>query len=84
MVATGGPIVIVVFVVDHCPHCRALLTDLQRRRVPYRAIDVGREKERLAELERWTWRRQLPVVIDHERCSVGFQGGASSWEELGL
>lgn len=75
---------ITVFIAADCPYCTALVADLNRRRVRYRCFDVGRERERLDELKRLTWERRLPVVVDHERCSVGFGGGASTWRELGL
>ncbi|MEP0774062.1 MAG: hypothetical protein HRF46_06835 [Acidobacteriota bacterium] len=75
---------ITVFVVAECPHCAALIADLERRHVGYRCVDLRRESGRLEELKRLTWERRLPVVVDHERCSVGFCGGSSTWLELGL
>ncbi len=75
---------ITIYIATHCPHCAALVADLERRRVRYRCVDVRREPERLDELKRLTWERRLPVVVDHERCSVGFFGGSSTWRELGL
>lgn len=80
----GEPGVITIYIVTGCPHCTALVADFKRRRVTYRCIDLGREPERLAELGRLTWERRLPVIVDHDRCSVGFGGGSSSWRELGL
>ncbi len=75
---------ITVYIAADCPHCAALVADLQRRRVRYRCVDVARDPRGLDELKRLTWERRLPVVVDHERCSVGFQGGSTSWRELGL
>lgn len=75
---------ITVFIADSCPYCAALVADLERRRVRFRCVDVSRERGRLEELKRLTWERRLPVVVDHERCSVGFAGGSSTWRELGL
>lgn len=75
---------ITVFVVAECPHCTALLADLERRHVQHRCVDVSREPGSLDELKRLTWERRLPVVVDHERCSVGFCGGFSTWQEVGL
>lgn len=75
---------ITIFVVADCPHCTALVADLERRRVRFRCIDVGCEPGRLDELKRLTWERRLPVVVDHERCSVGFCGGSTTWRDLGL
>lgn len=75
---------ITVFIAASCPHCAALVADLERRRVRFCCVDVSHERGRLEELQRLTWERRLPVVVDHERCSVGFAGGSSTWRELGL
>jgi len=31
-----------------------------------------------------TWDRRVPVIVDHERFSVGFAGGSSTFAELGI
>ena len=73
-----------VFVADGCPHCRRLLEDLARRQVRFIRIDLSREPARLADVAALTRERRLPVVVDHERCSIGFEGGSSSFADLGL
>jgi hypothetical protein len=30
------------------------------------------------------WEHRLPVIADHERVSIGFRGGSSTFTELGL
>ncbi len=73
-----------VYVAEGCEHCARLLEDLQRRHVRFVAVNVTREPERIAEVRALTWERRLPVIVDHERCSVGFAGGSSSFAELGI
>jgi glutaredoxin len=73
-----------VYSADGCPHCARLLADLARRRVPFEEVNLSRAPERLAEIVALTWERRLPVVVDHERCSIGFEGSSSSFAELGL
>jgi glutaredoxin len=75
---------IVVYVADRCPSCERLLIDLQRRRVEYVCVDLTRHPERAAEVEALTWDRRLPVVVDHERFTVGFAGLSSTFAELGI
>ncbi len=75
---------VTVYLADGCPHCEALLEDLRRRRVGFVAVNLTREPRRIAELTALTWERRLPVLVDHERCSVGFRGGSSSFADLGL
>jgi glutaredoxin len=73
---------LLVYVADGCPHCAALLADLTRRRVPATVVNLSREPARVEELALLTWERRVPVVVDHERCSVGFAGGSTPLAEL--
>jgi len=72
-----------VFVHPECPHCRALVEDLRKRGVHFHEIRVS-ENEGLRRLEEFCWERRLPVILDHERLSIGFRGASSSFEELGI
>jgi hypothetical protein len=47
-------------------------------------VNLTEDPERISEVVAVTWERRLPVTVDHERCSVGFRGGSSSFAELGL
>ena len=69
---------VVVYVVDGCPHCSELLADLRRRRVEHDVVNLSRSPERVAEVLRLAWERRVPVLVDHERVSVGFRGGSST------
>jgi glutaredoxin len=75
---------VTVYVADGCPHCISLLKDLRRRRVTYVVVNLSAEPGRVAELAALTWERRLPVLVDHERCSVGFAGGSTAFADLGL
>ncbi len=75
---------LVVFTADGCPHSAALCEDLRRRGVRFREVNLSRDPEGMAELRRHCWEHRLPVVVDHERVSIGFRGCASTFGELGL
>lgn len=75
---------VVVFIADGCRHSRALCEDLRRRGVRFQEVNLSREPHRMAELRRYSWEHRLPVVVDHERVSIGFRGGSSTFAELGL
>jgi glutaredoxin len=75
---------ILVFTADGCPHCRALRDDFDRRGVIYREINLSREPQEMARLRELSWEHRLPVVVDHERLSIGFRGSSSTYAELGL
>lgn len=75
---------VTVYVADGCRHCKALLEDLGRRRVGFVVVNLTAEPGRIAELAAVTWERRLPVLVDHERCSVGFEGESTALADLGL
>lgn len=75
---------VTVYVSPRCPHCARLLDDLRRRRVPFLVVDLAEAPERAAEVVALTWDRRLPVVVDHERVTVGFAGASSTFAELGI
>ncbi len=75
---------ILVFTADGCPHCAALCEDFNWRGVAYREINLSREPDEMGRLRDLSWEHRLPVVADHERISIGFHGGSSTFAELGL
>ena len=75
---------VLVFTADGCPHSAALVTDFERRGVRFREINLSREPEEMARFSSLCWEHRLPVVVDHERVSIGFRGAASRFAELGL
>jgi glutaredoxin len=75
---------IVVYTADGCPHCAALCADFDRRGVVYREVNLSREPDEMKRVRDMNWEHRLPVVADHERVSIGFRGGSSTFAELGL
>ena len=75
---------VTVYVADGCPGSAALLEDLRRRHVAFNIVNLTVEPGRIAELVALTWERRLPVLVDHERCSVGFGGQSTAFSDLGM
>jgi glutaredoxin len=75
---------IFVYTADGCPHCEALREDFDRRGVEYREINLSRERAAIERVRELSWEDRLPLVADHERVSIGFNGGSSTFVELGL
>ena len=75
---------LLVFTADGCPYCQALLNDFDGRGVRYREINLSRDPEGIDRLCELSWEHRLPVVVDHERVSIGFRGESSTFAELGL
>jgi glutaredoxin len=77
-------VAVTVYVADGCPHCAGLLADFEHRHVAVAVVNLSREPERAAEVLALTRTPRLPVVVDHERTSIGFAGRSSTFAELGL
>jgi glutaredoxin len=77
-------VAVTVYVAEDCPHCAALLADFERRQVAVAVVNLSRAPERAAEVLALTRTPRLPVVVDHERASIGFAGRSSTFAELGL
>jgi arsenate reductase-like glutaredoxin family protein len=75
---------LLVFVHPDCAASRNLLEDFRRRRVRFTEIDVTTGPEAMERLREWSWESRLPVVVDHERVSIGFRGASTSFDALGL
>jgi glutaredoxin len=75
---------VLVFTADGCPHSRAVVEDFLARNVRFKEINLSREPEEMERLRSLCWEHRLPVIADHERVSIGFRGGSSTFDELGL
>jgi len=72
-----------VFIHPNCPHSKALVEDFRRRGLSFIEIDIS-DDEGLRQLQAVCWEQKLPIVLDHERLSIGFRGLSSTFEELGI
>jgi glutaredoxin len=65
----------VIYGKDSCPYTRAARDDYQARGVPVTYHDVTRDPEAMrAFLELSRGERQVPLILDRGRVSVGFGG----------
>ncbi len=75
---------LLVFTHRDCPHSRALLDDFRGRGVVFVEVELGDDPEALRRLRGFSWESRVPVIVDHERVSIGFRGGFSTFVELGM
>ena len=61
-----------------------MVEDLTTRNVRFREINLSREPDQMDRLKALCWEHRLPVIADHERVSIGFRGGSSTFAELGI
>ena len=66
---------VLIYGKDGCPYTAAAIDDYQARKVPYRYINVKKDR---AALERMITlsggRRQVPVIVEAGHVTIGFGG----------
>ena len=66
---------VVIYGKDTCPYTQAAIEDYQRREVPFRYANVKKDKGELEKMLSLTnGRRQVPVIVDAGRVTIGFGG----------
>lgn len=65
----------IIFGKDACPYTAAAREDYAKRNVPFKYVDVKKDR---AELERMLGyskgRREVPVIVDGDKVTIGFGG----------
>jgi glutaredoxin 3 len=65
----------IIYGKDSCPYTQAAIDDYKARAVPYRYVNVKKDR---AELDRMLvvsgGRRLVPVIVDGGRVTIGFGG----------
>ena len=66
---------VLIYGKDSCPYTAAAIEDYQTRKVPYRYINVKKDRAELDRMLALTGgRRQVPVIVEAGRVTVGFGG----------
>ncbi len=65
----------VIYGKDSCPYTAAAIEDYQAREVPYHYINVKKDRAALEHMLGLTaGRRQVPVIVEAGRVTIGFGG----------
>jgi glutaredoxin 3 len=66
---------VLIYGKDSCPYTVAARDDCQQRKVPFRYINVKKDPAELARMLGLTnGRRQVPVIVEGGRVTIGFGG----------
>lgn len=66
---------VVIYGKDSCPYTAAAVEDYQARNVPVRYVNVKKDRAELDKMLALTGgRRQVPVIVEDGRVTVGFGG----------
>lgn len=67
---------VLIFGKDSCPYTQAARDDYQARGVAFEYLNVKRNADDLKRMLVFsTGRREVPVIVDGERVTIGFAGG---------
>lgn len=64
----------IIYTKPGCPFCAAAKEDFQKRGIGYREIDVYSDPADLKEMVKLSGRREVPVIVERGRVTVGFGG----------
>jgi glutaredoxin len=66
---------VLIYGKDSCPYTAAAIEDYQARKVPYRYINVKKDRAELDHMLKLTGgRRQVPVIVEAGHVTIGFGG----------
>ena len=66
---------VVIYGKDSCPYTQAAIEDYQSRDVPVRYVNVKKDKAELDKMLALTHgKRQVPVIVEGGRVTIGFGG----------
>lgn len=67
--------VVLIFGKDSCPYTVAARDDYARRKVPFEYLNVKKNPADLQRMLEYTHgRRQVPVIVERGRVTIGFGG----------
>ncbi len=64
----------VLYVKEGCPYCARMAGELKKKGLDYREVDVSRDGVALREIKRKYKATQVPVLVDGEQVTIGYQG----------
>jgi len=66
---------VIIYGKDSCPYTTAARDDYEARKVPFRYINVKKDASELERMLGLTGgRRQVPVIVEKGRVTIGFGG----------
>ncbi len=65
----------VLYVKEGCPYCVRMAGELKKKGLDYREVDVSRDGVALREIKRKYKATQVPVLVEGEQVTIGYQGG---------
>jgi glutaredoxin 3 len=66
---------VLIFGQDLCPYTSAAREDFSRRKVPFEYVNVLQDDQGLQRMLQYSnGRRQIPVIVEQGKVTIGFRG----------
>jgi glutaredoxin 3 len=66
---------VIIYGKDSCPYTQAAIDDYQGREIPFRYVNVKKDKAELEKMLALTrGKRRVPVIVEDGRITIGFGG----------
>lgn len=67
---------ITIYTKTGCPYCAAAKEDYSGKGIAYVEVNLSKDPSRIPEIVKLTGRRDVPVIVDGGKVTVGFAGGS--------
>ncbi len=65
----------IIYTKTGCPYCEAAKRHFITQGVPFEEVNLSVHRERIQEIKKLTNSTKVPVIVDNEQVTVGFNGG---------
>ncbi|PKM80921.1 MAG: NrdH-redoxin [Firmicutes bacterium HGW-Firmicutes-14] len=66
---------VTIYTKTGCPYCKAAMESFEKQKVEYTEINLSDHPGKVEELVKVAGIRKVPVIVDGEKVTVGFNGG---------
>jgi len=66
----------IIYTKNGCPHCDAAKQHFTAEGIQFEEVNISVHSERIREIEQLTKSLKVPVIVDNEQVTVGFNGGS--------
>ncbi len=65
----------IIYTKTGCPYCEAAKRHYTGQGIAFEEVNLSVHKERVEEIKKLTQGTKVPVIVDNDKVSVGFNGG---------
>lgn len=66
---------LIIYTKTGCPYCAAAKKHFEAEGISYEEVNLSLHPERIPEIKQLTKNTKVPVIVDNDQVTVGFNGG---------